>query len=93
MMMKNEQIDIWKKETIENVRKGEIPWKFEYGPVNRERVVDSIRYWRKLIKDEKLIIKNVPDLHLVNNDFNDLDYQSPIFEKLKRKLLSMEKIS
>ncbi|MEL7598463.1 MAG: hypothetical protein AAGU01_09705, partial [Clostridiaceae bacterium] len=95
MMIKEDEIKIWMKEAITKIRIGEIPWKIEHGPVDRERVIGAIRYFGNKVDENKIIIKDkrILDLHLINYDLKSIHFDNDICETLMEKIRAMENIS
>lgn len=61
MRMKDDDILNWLIPGIQEIKQGNAPWSLDSGPVDGQRVRDTLRQWEKEQEAEKVVIKAPPE--------------------------------
>ncbi|MBD1877231.1 hypothetical protein H6F75_27490 [Nodosilinea sp. FACHB-131] len=77
--MKENDILDWLMSGLKDIRNGNCPWPLQNGPVDKQRVRDSLRQWKSEESSQKVIVKAPPEVKEVRID--SLTEESPAYKR------------
>lgn len=84
--MKDEDILFWVLPALEEIKAGRAPWPLNAGPVDAQRIRDTLRQWEKEQQTEKVVIK-CPPQHNESKDAKALSGANRLHHQQAKELL------